>query len=561
MFGMELQSLGSPGGSVSVGGLEPELRLNDNRGDPRIERVFSFWDSDANGYWNFAEASKAQKDTEHTELKQEEWEGMCNYLNADPEKGLTIEHVGNLYASHDIEGPDLERDYEVVNKEIKRAHRSCSQKQATSFRLPPSPPDSEKYDRAVRHALDNVEEVKSQFGSTIMHPADDFTFIDGISEAMVHLQYSDERLECTFPDGSTKIIKTLTYSEDEGTIGCDGGLLLKLPVADRGQLEQKLMYLADLANVPHNIPYKDEVSALRNKVMELEEMLGKALQQNTPLTEPATGDRVQAHRGSDSSCLSATLAIGSPSVGNGNNTTIEDLHQEMQNVVGTADRLLTTLKSTSPSPRRTEHANKQMWQNRVLLALACRIAARNKWDELGACITMSTGHSEHLVSPVYAVNFRSCVASGILESLADVPRHAGIHEARRDIGCVWTVSSADCIAVSVLRKGFTPVCLAGLDIAQSIVPDVRTSKVSTSIMPVPGSGFVVTGSTVSTTYRTVHLLTRACRNLVTALASCGGDHTSLKSPSTLNNPTREFDIDPNTFFAASTSEFQTAVDR
>eukprot|EP00662_Eupelagonemidae_sp_cell21_P014310 gene14310-656_t len=65
--------------------------------DP-VFTIFEIFDADGDGAWSFEEANEWFRATQDVEVAVEDWRDTCASLEADPDRGLSLRQVRQVYA-------------------------------------------------------------------------------------------------------------------------------------------------------------------------------------------------------------------------------------------------------------------------------------------------------------------------------------------------------------------------------------------------------------------------------------------------------------------------------
>eukprot|EP00755_Sulcionema_specki_P006293 Sspe_Gene.35055::Locus_17008_Transcript_2_3_Confidence_0.375_Length_1653::g.35055::m.35055 len=82
--------------------------------------IHAIFDNDHDGYLGFEDAKTMQLETEGTQLEYNDYKRLCEAIDVDPKKGLSVSDLIKLYRDPKF-GCDLERDIEVARR-LSRSH-------------------------------------------------------------------------------------------------------------------------------------------------------------------------------------------------------------------------------------------------------------------------------------------------------------------------------------------------------------------------------------------------------------------------------------------------------
>ncbi|KAJ9448396.1 hypothetical protein DIPPA_16314 [Diplonema papillatum] len=133
----------------------------------KIASIFNFWDRDQDGFWSADEANASQVDD--SEIAQQDWATLCEWLKADPEAGLQLHHVCRMYLSFGVE--KIDADYKSVRtcetsinteeaaEELLAATLASTKRGRSSLlRVMTAAPEKYSIDEAVR-AVEKIENI------------------------------------------------------------------------------------------------------------------------------------------------------------------------------------------------------------------------------------------------------------------------------------------------------------------------------------------------------------------------------------------------------------------
>jgi ribulose-5-phosphate 4-epimerase/fuculose-1-phosphate aldolase len=186
---------------------------------------------------------------------------------------------------------------------------------------------------------------------------------------------------------------------------------------------------------------------------------------------------------------------------------------------------------------------------RIELAAAYRLAQLNGWDEIiyNHISARVPGTEDHFLINPYGLAFEEVTASNLVKidldgniiGNSDYPIngagftiHSAIHGARHDAACVLHLHTEAGVAVSMLEDGLLPLSQTAmlfhnrvafhdyegialdLDERQRLIDDLGDK----SVMILRNHGTLVTGRSVGEAYIQMHLLEKACKSQLQAMA-------------------------------------------
>ena len=82
------------------------------------KQLFSLADVDGDGKLSYRETSRLTSQTDGFELKEDDYEAICEFVGAESSEGLTLDHVVKMYTEYSLGDPVADVDHLLKSNPI-----------------------------------------------------------------------------------------------------------------------------------------------------------------------------------------------------------------------------------------------------------------------------------------------------------------------------------------------------------------------------------------------------------------------------------------------------------